>query len=62
MGVADGIMDIIMNNMASQDGTLSTNAHDDLLLRKGFARNPMIFRYDDCKTDVFGSTRTLGWT
>lgn len=51
---SDGIIDIIVNNPPSQDGTSFTNARDHLLVRKGSARNPMIFPSADYDNDAFG--------
>ncbi|EGO18524.1 glycoside hydrolase family 13/glycosyltransferase family 5 protein [Serpula lacrymans var. lacrymans S7.9] len=52
-GVPDGILEIIVNNPTTQDGTASTNAIDHLLLRKGAANNIMVFPDSDYDNNAF---------
>ncbi|KAJ8584921.1 glycoside hydrolase family 13/glycosyltransferase family 5 protein [Rhizopogon salebrosus TDB-379] len=52
--VSDGILEIIINNPASQDGTASTGSVDHLLLRKGTANNVMVFPDSDYDNGAFG--------
>ncbi|KAG1859045.1 glycoside hydrolase family 13/glycosyltransferase family 5 protein [Suillus tomentosus] len=54
--VSDGILEIIVNNPTSFDGTLSTGSIDHLLLREGEANNVMVFPESDYDNTDFSYT------
>ncbi|KAG2142801.1 uncharacterized protein EDB93DRAFT_1157751 [Suillus bovinus] len=54
--VPDGILEIIVNNPTSFDGTLSTGNIDHLLLRKGESNNIMVFPESDYDNTDFNYT------
>lgn len=54
--VPDGILEIIVNNPTTEDGTASTGAVDHLLVRKGTADNIMVFPESDYDNSAFEYT------
>ncbi|KAG2368619.1 glycoside hydrolase family 13/glycosyltransferase family 5 protein [Suillus spraguei] len=54
--VSNGILEIILNNPYSSDGTVSTGSIDHLLLRKGEANNIMVFPESDYDSTDFKYT------
>ncbi|KIJ68914.1 glycosyltransferase family 5 protein [Hydnomerulius pinastri MD-312] len=51
--VPDGILEIVVNNPSTSDGTASTGVIDHLLLRKGAANNIMVFPDSDYDNSAF---------
>ncbi|KAH7889233.1 glycoside hydrolase family 13/glycosyltransferase family 5 protein [Phlebopus sp. FC_14] len=51
--VPDGILEIVVNNPTTQDGTASTGTIDHLLLRKGAANNIIVFPDSDYDNSAF---------
>ncbi|KAF8843644.1 glycoside hydrolase family 13/glycosyltransferase family 5 protein [Paxillus ammoniavirescens] len=52
--VPDGILEIVVNNPTTSDGTASTGVIDHLLLRKGAANNVIVFPDSDYDNSAFG--------
>ncbi|KAG9102015.1 Cell wall alpha-1,3-glucan synthase ags1 [Ceratobasidium sp. 370] len=52
--VPDGILTITVNNVGNADNTRFTGAVDHLLLRKGSAKNVMVFPNADYDNEAFG--------